>query len=136
MQQAFDEFNRTFALWDISLSQEDLEPGATYQLSKRGWAIWLRLDADEAGEYLDYYASHRMTNDRHVRLRPGGSGENLPALEEGRLGSSDPIEDARLKQEFLQRQRETARLLDEKGFGLTGDEALSVGIRRIQMLEE
>jgi len=38
------------------------------------------LGKGRGAEYLDYYASHRMTNDRHIRLREDGSEEHLPMV--------------------------------------------------------
>ncbi len=29
---------------------------------------------------MDFYAAHRMTNDRHARIYSDGKAENLPAL--------------------------------------------------------
>jgi hypothetical protein len=32
------------------------------------WAIWYLFGEDERDEHLDYYASHRMTDDQHARV--------------------------------------------------------------------
>jgi hypothetical protein len=99
-------------------------------LVQEGWAIWFRFGSDEDGEYLDYYAAHRMTNDRHVRLRDSGTEEDLPALSTIRLVSTDPAEDARLLGEHLAENRRTEQLLSEKGFVLTGAEPFPVAENR------
>ncbi len=86
--------------------------------------------SDEKGEYLDYYASHRMTNDRHVRIHAGGEEEDLPTIQEGRLCSQDPTEDKRLEAEYYAENQRVAELLHEKGFSLKGDEPGGVRINR------
>jgi hypothetical protein len=72
-------------------------------------------------EYLDYYASRRVTNDRHVRIYADGRCENLPAIRELRLCSKDPKEDARLEAEYFTENQKVAKMLEEKGFGLGGE---------------
>lgn len=43
--------------------------------------ITYRVDPDEAGAVgLEFYATHRRTNDRHVRITADGQGEYLEAL--------------------------------------------------------
>ena len=80
--------------------------------------------------YLDYYASHRMTDDRHVRLREDGPAEHLPTIHTFLVRSRNPEEDARLEAEYLEHNRRVGRMLREKGFGVAGDEPLSVRINR------
>ena len=77
-----------------------------------------------------------MTNDRHIRIRNDGSVSFLPSLNDSRVGSDNPEEDALLEAQFLQRNRHVAKLLQAKGFGLSGDEPLSNQIRRVQMTGE
>ena len=86
--------------------------------------------SDEKGEYLDYYASHRMTNDRHVRIYASGEQEDLPTIQEFRLCSQDPEEDKRLEAKYYAENQRVARLLQEKGFGIAGDEPGGVQINR------
>ncbi len=88
----------------------------------RGWAIWYLFGVDERGEYLDYYASHRMTEDQHVRIYADGECVSLPAIQGLRIASKDPEEDARLAAEHDAKNRETAEMLKAKGFWLEGDE--------------
>ena len=95
-----------------------------------GWAIWYLFGEDERGEHLDYYASHRMTDDRHVRIYESGEVERLPTINTFRLVSQDPEEDARLEAEYLDKNRRVARMLEEKGFGAEGDEPGGVLINR------
>ncbi len=80
--------------------------------------------------YLDYYASHRMTDDRHIRIREGTLAKPLPTISTFRIGSKILEEDARLEAEYLEHNRMVGRMLKEKGFGVAGDEPLSVRVNR------
>lgn len=52
------------------------------------------------------------------------------ALSSLRVLSKDPVEDARLRAEFYAENQDVSRLLEAKGFGLAGDEPLSIGLQR------
>lgn len=75
-------FNHTFAHWQISLPAGSIEAHQRGEIRGAGWTIRYLFGEDENGEYLDYYASHRMTNDRHVRIYANGSIEHLEAIQE------------------------------------------------------
>lgn len=124
------EFNRRFSHWDIQLPPEDLEGRRSGYIAKAGWAIWYLFGSNEGRDYLDYYSSHRTTDDTHMRIYADGTAEQLPAIASFRFVSRDPVEDARLKAEFFNRNQEVARMLEEKGFGLTGKEPGGVVINR------
>lgn len=123
-------FNRRFQYWDIELPDEDVAQRRRGYIGKAGWAIWYLFDCNDRGEYVDYYASHRMTGDEHTRIYADGSTEELPYIGSSRFSSSDPVEDARLEAEYFARNREVARMLEEKGFGMTGNEPGGVAINR------
>ncbi len=76
MDRALEEFGREFSDWDINLPQEDVAQRRRGRINHKGWAIWYMFGVDDRGEYLDYYAAHRMTNDRHVRIYADGEQEN------------------------------------------------------------
>ena len=46
------------------------------------------------------------------------------------IRSRDPGEDARLGVEYLEHNHRVGRMLEEKGFGVAGDEPLSVQVNR------
>lgn len=123
-------FNAEFARWDIRLPTGAVEALRRGKIVRAGWAIWYLSGGDARGEYLDYYASHRMTSDRHVRIRADGSKETLPAIQDFRASSTNLTEDARLEAACLRRNRRVARLLQAKGFGIRGDEPVSVQVNR------
>lgn len=115
-------FADEFRSWGFHLPPEHVANRQRGKIVGRGWAIWYLFGRDEQSEFLDYYASHRMTNDRHVRLRADGAAEYLPALPDMRLASSDPEEDARLEAQDRAECRAIADRLKAKGFFVEGDE--------------
>jgi hypothetical protein len=109
-------FNEYFANWDIRLPKEALANRRRGKLQQRGWMIWYLFDEDEQGEYLDFYAAHRMTNDLHERIYEDGSQKLLPALPEWRRCSDDPDEDAQLEADHHAFSDQVADILKAKGF--------------------
>jgi hypothetical protein len=83
-------FNDEFSPWDIWLPEEEVANRRRGKIIEAGWAIWYLFDSDEKGEYLDYYASHRMTSDRHDRIYANGNQEALPVLQRLKLPSFAP----------------------------------------------
>ena len=118
-------FNQAFEHWEIELPIDALEPGVVWLILHRGWTIWTRYDVAEDGrEYLDYYADHRMTNDRHLRMYVDGDDEGLPTMD--LLVSRDTTE-----AEIASRRQYAANLLEEKGFVMT-DEARSRAVANVR----
>ena len=73
-------FAAYFAHWDIRLP-----PGATRRqepgtIGKAGWMIRYVFGTGAEGFYLEFYAAHRMTNDRRVRIFGSGEMRSLEAL--------------------------------------------------------
>ena len=134
MKHIEKRFNDTFSKWNICLPQDALEQCKRGKIVQAGWAIWYLVGSDITGCYMDYYAAHRMTDDRHVRIHADGSCENLPAIHGTRLKSDDLEEDRRLETEFITANAEVSRLLDAKGFNLNGDEPGGVQINRFLKL--
>jgi hypothetical protein len=129
-------FNTDFARWGIQLPAEGIAQRRRGKIVAHGWAIWYLFGRDADGEYLDYYAAHRMTNDRHRRIHADGRCSGLPTLGGMRLCSPDPEEDARLKAEFTAANREIGAMLRAKGFGIEGDEPGGVTINRALRLTD
>ena len=112
-------FDEAFERWEIHLPPEDAEARRRGSIQSAGWAIDYLFGADEQGEYLDYYASHRLTNDRHMRIRASGELETLETPEEHLVYPSGAAEDEkqRLKKEFRERNQRIYTALRQKGFG-------------------
>ena len=130
MRRIEAQFNESFRNWGIQLPREAVENRQRGKIVEAGWTIWYSFGSDESGEYLDYCSSHRMTNDSHVRLYDDGRVEGLESLWDMHSTSDDPDEAARLEDEFWDHNERVARLLEEKGFGLQGDEHGSAIMRR------
>lgn len=123
-------FNAVFAIWGIRLPSDAFTKRKRGKIIQAGWTIWYLFGLDENGEYLDYYASHRMTEDDHVRIHFNGRSELLPTICTFRLVSQNPEEDAGLEAEYIEKNRRISEMLKAKGFGLQGDEPGHIGIKR------
>ncbi len=73
-------------------------------------------ETDIEGDYLDYYATHRMTNDRHERIHSDGTCRALPCMGQFCMLSDDPEESERLQNEFDERNQQVSDMLNAKGF--------------------
>jgi hypothetical protein len=118
-----DAFNAHFANFDISVTPEEVVVGARRRIGERGWLITYRVDADDAGfPSLELYATHRMTNDTHLRIWADGHLEHLDAIEE--LYAYDPkvpgSEDA-ARTRYFEHNRSVERRLRERGLYPEGD---------------
>lgn len=122
-EQLRQRFNSAFARWDIELPSDALSPGVIWLIVQRGWTIWTRFDiGDEDGrERLDYYAIHRMTNDRHVRMYADGEQEALPAISGCyRIPQGATVaEKKEARDKRIARNQAVEKLLEEKGFVMT-----------------
>ena len=118
MDQIKRMFAERFANWDITLPAENIRQRTAGHIEKKGWLIQYCFGHDENGEYLDYCASHRMTDDEHIRLCADGSQIELAALGGLYLTSTDPIEAKRLKEEYFESNRIISEVLVTKGFNL------------------
>ncbi|HYF62598.1 MAG TPA: hypothetical protein VD886_07265 [Herpetosiphonaceae bacterium] len=107
-----------FAHWTIALPPADVERRQRGHISAAGWSIHYLFGADERGEYLDFYATHRMTNERHERLYADGGSESLPAPLPFMVFPADasPEDRERIQQEYYAHNREVGALLRAKGF--------------------
>lgn len=130
MKEAEIQFNYSFSPWNIRLPPQNIVARRRGKIVEAGWAIWYLFGSNEKGEYLDYYAAHRMTNDRHVRIHASGEREALPTIAEWQITSRDPEENARLEDEYFAKNRWVARMLEDKGFGIGGDEPGGVQVNR------
>ncbi|MDQ1305994.1 MAG: hypothetical protein QG671_1826 [Actinomycetota bacterium] len=78
--EAFDAY---FDRFNIRITAEDVVVGIRRTIRQDGWAITYRVDPDTAGlPTLEFYATHRMTNDRHVVISADGSFDHLDAIKE------------------------------------------------------
>jgi len=127
-------FNRGFAQWEMELPDDALSPGRVWLIVKRGWTVWTRFDieAEDGRKYLNCYAMHRMTNDRHLRWYADGEEEALPAMVSAYGYSKDATEAEKeaAKAGFIAKNQAVARLLEEKGFVMTDQAHPSAQVNR------
>ena len=106
-------FAQTFKTWDINLPPDAVEQKRPGSIRKMGWTIRYVFDED----YLDYYATHRMTNDRHVRIYVDGRSEAPESPQDFVVYPKDADEEARAKadEEFYAHNRAVYEELRRKG---------------------
>lgn len=111
-------FEAYFGQWDIRLPAEAVATRQPGRLAAGGWTIHYLFGRDERGEYLDFYATHRMTNDRHVRIRASGETEMLPAIVDEIVYPPDATDEQRrqIEQEYRRHNIEVSDALRRKGF--------------------
>ena len=110
-------FNGYFGNFDIRIEAGDVVVGSRQEIRRRGWWIAFRVLPDDAGfPSLEFYATHRMTNDRHGRIWADGHIDELDAIRE--LYGYDPkvpgSEDA-AKREYLRHNQTVAEDLRAAG---------------------
>jgi hypothetical protein len=118
-----DAFNGYFANFDIHLGPEDVAVGTHRSIVERGWLIIYRVDPDDGGfPVLEFYATHRMTNDSHVRIWADGHSEDLDAIDE--LYAYDakvPGSKEAAQEQYLRHNRAVADELRVRGLYPHGD---------------
>ena len=135
-KQIRQQFNCAFANWEIELPDDAMSPGLVCLIVQRGWTIWTRFDVatEDDREYLDYYAMHRMTNDRHVRLYADREEEYLPAMEGLYIQGGTAEEEKAARHKFFAYNQGVDKLLKEKGFVMTDEAHTSARISRYLLI--
>lgn len=68
-------FDREFESWNITLPAEDLIARRKGSINQAGWSINYRFGSADGMEYIEYFATHRMTNDTLNRIYENGNRE-------------------------------------------------------------
>ena len=115
IEKAFTDY---FAHWDIRLPPEAMESKQQGKILEAGWIVEYLFGVDEGVEYLDFYAVHRMTDDRHERVYTDGRHESLETPMEmyGYPGDADEATKQRAMDEYHAHNREVYERLRKKGF--------------------
>lgn len=74
-------FAEYFSNWSIELPAEAEGAAARGTIRKAGWLINYLFRHDDAGKYLEFYATHRMTNDRRHRIYESGRMDSLETID-------------------------------------------------------
>jgi len=101
IKKVFDEY---FSNWKIELPEKNLNERLNGYLNKSRWVIQYCFGIENGMEYLDFYATHRATSDRHVRIYENGKTVKLPRM---RAFYTDDSEEYNKK---------VMKLLNDKGF--------------------
>ena len=118
MLRAAAVFAEHFHHWRLRLPERAVRERRRGEIRARGWRIRYLFGRDERGEYVDYYASHRMTDDVHVRIYESGECAALPAIISGYIcNPAIPGDEERRRAGFFAANRRIAEELREKGFG-------------------
>ena len=109
---------KTFKNWNIELPPDAMTTRQAGTIKQAGWIIRYVFGPD----YLDYYASHRMTNDRHVRIHSDGRTEGLEAPQDMYVvpGNADEATRSKAKADFQECNRAVHQKLKEKGIATQG----------------
>ena len=120
LKEKFDDY---FLNWDIKLSEKIISKRSSGIIQDSGWFIQYCFGKENGIEHLDFYAAHRMTNDRHHRIYEYGEMTNLPTLRSGYLTDTEDTEI--IKSEELRKNGKEAyekynakvtQMLVDKGF--------------------
>jgi hypothetical protein len=107
-----------FRHWEIRLPTEALQSRQSGEIRAHGWTIQYQFNANERGVFLDFYVSHRMTNDRHMRIFESGETEDLPAYWDTLIYPANATERQKkqAQREYEQHNAEVSAELARKGF--------------------
>ena len=109
MKKYFEDY---FSHWKIELPDKNLNERLSGHIQKSGWLIQYCFGIEDGIEYLDFYASHRMTSDRHERIYENGKTDDLPSMQMFYIRNSDEYG----KEAFEKHNQKVTELLAEKGF--------------------
>jgi hypothetical protein len=117
-------FNRYFENFGIRIQPEHVRLGVRREIRQQGWRIRFRVDPDDDAGFpsLEFYATHRMTDDRHVRIRADGRVEELDAIRElFAYRADEPGSREAAEAEYLRHNRKVAEELRAAGLYPEGD---------------
>ncbi len=102
-------FDARFARWQITLPDAAILARRKGTIRQNGWTINYRFGEENGKGFLEYFASHRMTNDTLNRILEDGS--------YGLIGACQEFYDAdnpKAKQEYERHNQAFYRLVEEK----------------------
>jgi hypothetical protein len=92
LQRIKQVFDARYAPWDIVLPVEQMHDQPRGTLQQAGWTIHFHYICADEDAYLDYFASHRMTNDTLNRIDASGHEEVLGYCQEFYLADNPQAE--------------------------------------------
>jgi hypothetical protein len=116
MKRIAEAFRHDFTNLGFEIPSADLQSRRAGFIHAKGWLVQYVFGRNRFGEFLDYYVTHRMASDSHVRLYANGRRQYLAVIVWLCPWSEDPREAARLEAAFTRKNRRIARSLVAKGF--------------------
>ena len=110
MQVVKNVFNERFHKWGIHLPEEDLHQRKRGRIQKNGWRINYHFTSRDGKEYLEYFSSHRMTNDTLTRIYEDGTSELIGCCQVF-YKANDP----QAEKEYFEHNRNFYNRVDELG---------------------
>ena len=107
MKESFDQH---FQHWQIELPLTDFLHRRRGSINEQGWTINYRFGKEAEREFLEYFASHRMTNDTLNRIWEDGVFEPRGACQEFYASNDESA-----RQAFIEHNREFYRQVEEAG---------------------
>ena len=98
MQLIKSAFDQRFKRWGLTLSEEIVDQHQSGTIQQGGWTINFHFVMTEGQGYLEYFASHRMTNDTLNRIYADGRYELVDACQEFHLVNDKTNEHAYIEQ--------------------------------------
>ncbi|MCA1706319.1 MAG: hypothetical protein LC808_24860 [Actinobacteria bacterium] len=123
-------FAKEFEQWGVTLPEEDVRdrrPGYLKQANGSGSARYA-WGSDERGEYVEFYAFHRIWGDYHARIYANGETEPLPTLITMYAEGDDPETTERNRQEMVEQNRTLLADLEAAGLLAAGPVPVSFTI--------
>lgn len=87
-------FDQHFQRWQIQLPPEDVENQRSGSIRQQDWLINYRFGREANRHFLEYFASHRMTNDTLNRIWDDGTAELIGYCQEFFLANDPEAEQA------------------------------------------
>jgi len=103
-------FDQKYAAWGITLPIESLKAQSRGSIAHNGWTINYQFGTEQGASYLEYFASHRMTNDTLNRIYADGRAEVLGYCQEFYLAGNPKAE-----QDYTAHNREFYETVKSKG---------------------
>lgn len=93
MLKVKEVFDERFRKWGIRLPDEDLQQRRRGKIQKDGWNINYHFGSEDGEEYIEYFASHRMTNDTLNRIYEDGTTKLVGYCQEFYLADNPQAEE-------------------------------------------
>lgn len=103
-------FDQQYRQWQITLPLKDVHDRRAGTIRQQGWLINYHFSREGQREFIEYFASHRMTNDTLWRIWDDGAAELVGYCQEFFLAGDEQAEQA-----YFAHNREFYQMVQEKG---------------------